>query len=387
MFRPPAIGRLLLHTLGLGGVGLLSVASLGPTLSSQYQSLSGLGADNLLDGGGGGQFIGGKAQPLDPQVLRAKQNGVKKADGPAKESAQGGAIATVPSPLANPSSPQPSQSSPSRLSPKATGSAVPPNGAFKDEAAFWLQGGGGPDKPDLSDKLAKSVIAQGKPTPPGAVVPQSVFQKLYQGPTSLGVVAVGVAEGTYKLMVKEGSLYVQPTRAYYGHIDPGNLSWGERVTNYGPCSDQGRSGGNLLLAAQQCVRRLADRLPTLLGDFAQSGMDPREDLEGLLNGADLYNQASPIHSRVYPQALAIARKGGLSGLEAYAWARTASFYLDDKKRLDLENGTNRASGLIGICRRERSASTQWECVYRDQARRVGAIASVYRQFLRLSEQS
>lgn len=359
MFRPPVMGRLLLHTLGLGGVGLLSVASLAPTVSSSHQSLAGLGTDNLLDGGGGGHFIGGKAQPLDPQVL--PQAAVPAGGGQQSEASINlGGVAVKPSPQVEPG-------------------VAPPNGAFKDEAAFWLRGGQAP-----GGQTSEGAIASSRAAIPEA---RSLFEKLYQTPTSLGVVAVGVAEGTYQLMVRSGSLYVQPTRSYYGHIDPGNLSWGARVTNYGPCSDQGRSGGNLMLAAQQCVQRLANRLPTLLQDFTQVGLDPREDVEGMLNGADLYNQASPIHSRKFPKALAIARRQGLGGLEAYAWARTASFYLNEDQQLDLENGTNRATGLIGICRREGSASTQWECVYRDQARRVGAIASVYRKFLQVSGQS
>ncbi|MGD1937284.1 MAG: hypothetical protein ACFCA4_06995 [Cyanophyceae cyanobacterium] len=354
MLRPPAVGKLLVHTLGVGGIGLLGVTALTPTQSSSYQSLSGIDAGSLIDGGGGGQFDGGEVQPLQLAALgsaEAKVDNTKSADGS--------------------KGPEPT--------PSMDVNAVPPNAAFKDEEAFWLKGGskGGGDasqKPELKPPALETLP-----------IPKELFGRLYQGPTSLGVVAVGVAEGTYRLMVRNGSLYVQPTRSYYGHVDPGNLSWGARVVNYGPCSDQGRSGGDLAAAADQCVQRLAGRLPTVLSDFSQAGIDPREDLEGLLNGVDLYNQASPIHSRWFPKALAIARKGGLSGLEAYAWARTASFYLDDEKRLDLRDGTNRATGLIGICRREGSAQTQWECVYRDQARRVGAIATVYRKFLQLSE--
>lgn len=333
------------------------MSALWPTSSSQYQSLSGIDAGALLESGGGGQFSGGVVQPLKLLSLR---------DAEVFEGGDRSGGGSGPSNLPEPT-------------PSMDVNAVPHDAAFKDEAAFWLKGGssgGGKDSPQSTATVAEAPS-----------VSKELFQKLYEGPTSLGVVAVGVAEGTYRLMVSNGSLYVQPTRSYYGHVDPGNLSWGARVTNYGPCSDQGRSGGNLAVAAQQCVQRLAGRLPTVLGDFSQAGIDPSEDVEGLLNGVDLYNQASPIHSRLFPTALAIARKGGLSGLEAYAWARTASFYLDDQRRLNLKDGTNRATGLIGICRREGSAHTQWECVYRDQARRVGAIATVYRKFLQLSEES
>lgn len=211
-----------------------------------------------------------------------------------------------------------------------------------------------------------------------------IYAQIFQSSTALGVVAVGVAEGNYRLTVQNGALFVQPTPNYYGHTDPGNLSWGQRVTNYGPCSDQGRSGGNLAAADRACVERLVGRLPTALTDMYAAGIDPYDDLQALVNAVDLYNQASPIHSRWFPQALTIARRGGLSGLEAYAWARTASFYLDSNDRLDIRNGTNRASGLLGICSREGRPMTQWECVYADQARRVGAIASTYQSFLKLA---
>ncbi|GAB4351790.1 MAG: hypothetical protein Fur0042_20130 [Cyanophyceae cyanobacterium] len=245
-------------------------------------------------------------------------------------------------------------------------SVPPPPANPEQEKSFWMANAPGQSqKFDLRQSLR-------------------VYGQLYQSPTSLGVVAVGMAEGNYTMLIQNGSLFVQPTGNYYGHTDPGNLSWGERVTNYGPCSDQGRSRGNIALAEKMCVDRLRDRLPTLLTDLNAAGIDPYGDLPALLNAADLYNQASPIHSRWFPHALAIAKRGGLYGPTAYAWARTASFYLDENDRLNVEKGTNRASGLLGICAREGRAATQWDCVYADQARRVNAIAQVYDKFLQLA---
>ncbi len=206
------------------------------------------------------------------------------------------------------------------------------------------------------------------------------FSPLFATPTSLGMVAIGVAEGNYKLVVKNGTLYVQQTPLYFGHTDPGNLSWGQAVTNYGPCSDQGRSGGNIAMAEQQCLQRSRYALPTQLVDLSTAGINPDQDLEALLNAADLYNQASPIHSRYFPQALAIARRGGLAGIEAIAWARTASFYLNANNQLDLQQGRNQATGLLGICARENRPVTEWQCVYGDQMRRVKAIYSVLEKY-------
>jgi hypothetical protein len=267
---------------------------------------------------------------------------------------------------AAPQSPAPNANTNTNTSAPARPSVPPPPANPDQEKSFWMANAPGQSqKFDLRQSL-------------------QIYGQLYQSPTSLGVVAVGMAEGNYTMLIQNGSLFVQPTGNYYGHVDPGNLSWGERVTNYGPCSDQGRSRGNIALAEKMCVDRLRDRLPTLLTDLNAAGIDPYGDLPALLNAADLYNQASPIHSRWFPHALAIAKRGGLYGPTAYAWARTASFYLDANDRLNVEKGTNRASGLLGICARERRATTQWDCVYADQARRVNAIAQVYDKFLQLA---
>ncbi len=212
------------------------------------------------------------------------------------------------------------------------------------------------------------------------------YSPLFAAPTSLGMVAIGVAEGNYRLLVKDGTLYVQQTPFYFGHTDPGNLSWGDVVSNYGPCSDQGRSKGDIALAERICLERALNGLPTQLFDLNAAGIDPNLDLEAVLNTADLYNQASPIHSRYFPKALAIARNGGLKGIEALAWARTASFYLNLNNELDVEGGLNQATGLIGICARENRPTTEWQCVYDDQLRRVKAIANVLEKYRSLIPQ-
>ncbi|NER29998.1 MAG: hypothetical protein F6J89_20855 [Symploca sp. SIO1C4] len=208
---------------------------------------------------------------------------------------------------------------------------------------------------------------------------------LFATPVSLGMLAIGVAEGNYRVYIKQGILYVEQTANYFGHTDPGNLSWGEVVTNYGPCSDQGRSGGDIAIAEKLCLQRAVSALPTHLVDLHTAGIDPNLDVEALLNTADLYNQASPIHSRRLPQALAIARQGGLSGVEAVAWARTASFYLNSNRELDLEQGENKASGLIGICARENLSITEWQCVHRDQLRRAKAISDVLKKYIQIAQ--
>ena len=232
---------------------------------------------------------------------------------------------------------------------------------------------------------AKSKGTQKIPAPPFNLQKSLMaLSPLFATPTSLGMVAIGAAEGNYRLVVKNGVLYVQQTPLYYGHTDPGNLSWGAVVTNFGPCSDQGRSGGNMALAEQMCLERALNALPVQLVDLNAAGINPIGDIEALLNTADLYNQASPIHSRFFPRALAIARRGGLRGIEAIAWARTASFYLNSNNELDIEKGINQASGLLGICARENRPVTEWQCVYGDQMRRVKEITTVLDKYRRLA---
>jgi hypothetical protein len=228
------------------------------------------------------------------------------------------------------------------------------------------------------EKEKAKETAKSLPAPPKVNLQETLktYDALFASPTSLGMLVIGSAEGTYRVYAQDSTLYVQQTPAYFGHTDPGNLSWGDVVTNYGPCSDQGRSKGNITQAEAFCVARSRQQLPTHLQDLVRVGIDPNISLEAVLNTADLYNQASPIHSRRFPEALAIAYQGGLRGVEAYAWARTASFYLNESEQLDVERGRNRATGLLGICARNTPGITQWDCVYRDQMRRVKAITDV-----------
>lgn len=231
--------------------------------------------------------------------------------------------------------------------------------------------------PGKTQKVSATITT--KPaTPPPFDINQSLkfLSPLFDSAVSWGMVAIGLAEGNYRLFEENGTLLVQQTPLYYGHTDPGNLSWGQVVTNYGPCSDQGRSGGDIALAEYLCSQRVLQRLPINLFDLNAAGINPNFDIEALINTADLYNQASPIHSRRFPEALFLARQGGKTGVDAIAWARTASFYLNEKNQLDIEKGENKASGLLGICKRERRPVTEWQCVHHDQLRRANAINAV-----------
>ncbi|MDY7013857.1 MAG: M23 family metallopeptidase, partial [Cyanobacteriota bacterium] len=137
----------------------------------------------------------------------------------------------------------------------------------------------------------------------------------------------------------------------------------------GWCSDQGRGGGNVVVADRKCLERMQQRLPLLAADLKAAGIDPEAETEVFLNAADLYNQASPWVSRQFPQKYAAARQQGKQGEEALVWAGVEAFR---------RNGRIDASGLLGICRREKRGLSDWDCVAGDRQRRVRAIGRVLR---------
>lgn len=203
-------------------------------------------------------------------------------------------------------------------------------------------------------------------TPPVAqrVAIDPAADKWFATPNSVGSVAIGMAEGNYGLAINGQQVIVKTNPIYKGHRDPGN-----GVINYGFCSDQGRSGGDLQRADQGCLNRIRGKIPEAIADLKAAGIDPATDPEALVNTLDLHNQASPIHSRWFPKALARARAEGRQGVEAIAQSRTASFYQNG----DPTTGRNMAGGLLGICRRENRGVSDFACVYGDQLRRARAI--------------
>lgn len=180
-------------------------------------------------------------------------------------------------------------------------------------------------------------------------------EDLFASVEALGVRAIGHAEGNLTAEGKRTSLY-------WGHTDPGNFR-----RNQGWCSDQGRGGGNVDLADRKCLERVQARMELLVSDLQTAGIDPNRDAIAFVNIVDLYNQASPWVSRQFPAKYAQALKAGKTGETAIVWARVEAFRR--RGRID-------ASGLIGICRRERRPVSDWDCVAHDQRRRAKAIARV-----------
>jgi hypothetical protein len=168
---------------------------------------------------------------------------------------------------------------------------------------------------------------------------------LFTGNTnSLVAKAVGSAEGT---RTPEGDR----TRAYYGHVDPGNRVW-----NRGSFSYQ-HSAKSPEDADQKQLSRLANQAKIIEAKAADYGL--QLTLEEKLNGIDLANQApkAALDRGGYVDWLAKARQRGMSGSDAVLWARTRAFINPVTQRWD-------APGLGNTA----------ETIGHDQTRRMNAIA-------------
>ena len=186
---------------------------------------------------------------------------------------------------------------------------------------------------------------------------------------SLGAVAIGHAEGNLSATGKIKSIY-------YGHRDPGN-----GVRNIGFCSLQkylwkdwdGDGEVSFPEADRRCLELLRTQVPRTAQKLLDFGYSAAAHPEITLNCLDLYNQ-SRVAGRQCPQRYRQARDRGLTGETAYTWARVESFRLLKGRR----KGELSASGLFRICRNspQRRHLSAWNCIARDQRRRVRAIRRV-----------
>jgi hypothetical protein len=174
--------------------------------------------------------------------------------------------------------------------------------------------------------------------------PGAMTDRIFTGNSnSLVAKAVGSAEGT---RTPEGDR----TRAYYGHVDPGNRVW-----NRGSFSYQ-HSAKSPEDADMKQLNRLANQAKILEAKAAERGL--QLTLEEKLNGIDLANQApkAALDREGYIDWLAQSRQRGMKGSEAILWARTRSFINPVTQRWD-------APGL----------GNTGDRIQRDQARRMEAI--------------
>ncbi len=186
---------------------------------------------------------------------------------------------------------------------------------------------------------------------------------------SLGAVAIGHAEGNLSETGKIRSIY-------YGHSDPGN-----GVKNIGFCSLQrylwqdfnGDGKVSFPEADRRCLDLLRGQAPKTAEKLLDFGYTAVKHPEATLNGLDLYNQ-SRVAGRQFPKRYRQARDRGLTGEQAIVWARVESFRVLKGRN----KGKLSASGLFRICRNspQRRHLSDWNCIAKDQRRRVRAIHRV-----------
>ncbi len=167
------------------------------------------------------------------------------------------------------------------------------------------------------------------------------------GSNSIVARTVGHAEGTRSV---NGS----KTRAYYGHVDPGNGVWNLGSFSYQHCDASCTPDE----ADDRQLRRLHSQSQVLTQRADSNGI--RLTLEEKLNGIDLANQAplAALDQGGYIDWLRAAHQKGLTGSNAVLWARTYSF-------LNPRTQTWDAPGL----------GNRYDSIAYDQERRRAAIAS------------
>ncbi|MCY7323000.1 MAG: hypothetical protein LH660_14660, partial [Phormidesmis sp. CAN_BIN36] len=175
-----------------------------------------------------------------------------------------------------------------------------------------------PPKPnrDPEETTAKKTVTR-TPSPQAEVssVLADNTEAIFEGGSnSIVAKTVGHAEGTRSL---NGSR----TRAYYGHVDPGNGVWNLGSFSYQHCDASCTPDE----ADDRQLRRLRGQSEVLGQRAASNGI--RMTLEERLNGIDLANQAplAALDQGGYVDWLRAAHQKGMTGSSAVLWARTYSF--------------------------------------------------------------
>ena len=155
-----------------------------------------------------------------------------------------------------------------------------------------------------------SQIADSEQSP---TLPQWIYEG---GSNSLVARVIGSAEGT---RTPSG----QPTRAYYGHTDPGNGVWNMGTFSY----QHGAKSPNEADSKQ--LKRLQRQGKTIEKQATQAELSM--SLGEVLNGLDLANQSprAALEDGGYIDRLVQARQNGLKNDHAIVWARTHA-YIDPK---------------------------------------------------------
>jgi hypothetical protein len=197
-------------------------------------------------------------------------------------------------------------------------------------------------------------------------IPLSI-RELFGTKKAPGSIAVGVAEGNLSPSGK-------PTSIYSGHTDPGNFA-----TNRGFCSWNKAQGLSVAEADRQCLEALQWQSVATENHLIDLGFNPQSHKAAIVVGTDLWNQSNYAGS-MFPVKYKAAKDKGITGQQAYLWARVESFR-NEQQQLD-------ASGLFGICKREPyyqqqlkglqfdSEEWRWNCIKLDQLRRILEIEKI-----------
>ncbi|MCL1466194.1 hypothetical protein [Argonema galeatum] len=207
-------------------------------------------------------------------------------------------------------------------------------------------------------------------------IPLSI-RELFGSKKAPGAIAVGVAEGN---LTPKGS----PTSIYSGHTDPGNFA-----TNRGFCSWNKAQDISVQEADLRCLQALQWQSAATENQLRYLGLHPKINKKAIVMATDLWNQSNSAGPQ-FPFKFSLAIDKGLTGRQAYIWARVEAFR-NAEQQLD-------ASGLFGICKREPyyrqqlaqleidSEEWRWNCIKLDQQRRVIEIEKVFKQWSRFKRQ-
>jgi hypothetical protein len=137
--------------------------------------------------------------------------------------------------------------------------------------------------------------------------------------------AVGHAEGT---RTAEGG----KTRAYHGHVDPGNGVWNLGSFSFQHCREIYYRCSTPEAADTHQLRRLQAQAQQLQQRADWLGIDLT--LEQKLNGIDLANQApaAALGNPGYVEWLKQAEEKGMTGGDAILWARVLAYWDPGQKR-------------------------------------------------------
>ncbi len=180
---------------------------------------------------------------------------------------------------------------------------------------------------------------------PVAASPPDHGQLFLGGDRSLVALAVGSAEGT---RTPDGG----KTRAYYGHVDPGNRVW-----NLGSFSYQ-HTARTPEEADRKQLKRLQRQAEILQQKAVAQGLDMT--LEEAINGIDLANQAplAALDSGGYIDRLKQAHDQGLRGADAVLWARTYAFWDSQRQSWDAPGLGNTIHSISHDQERRQNAITR-----------------------------